>query len=142
MPKIKLHIPEKVHFETEMDVRIRDINYGGHLGNDMYLSYIHEARVRFLNHYRFSELDVDGVGLIMRDAALVFREEVFYGAVLKVLVTVDEITNAGCDMYYRLIDSSTGNEVLQAKTGIAFFDYKKRKVARTPETFKSLFKQE
>lgn len=139
MGRIIINLPEKMHFETDIPVRITDINYGGHVGNEIFLSIIHEARVQFLNHFRFSELDVDGVGLIMSDAALVFKEEVFYGAVLKIKIYVDNISAVGCDFFYRICDAVTGNDVAKAKTGIVFFDYSKRKIAETPEKFKSLF---
>ena len=53
MPRIKLELPEKLVFSTEIPVRITDINYGGHLGNDSILSIVQEARVRFLNEYKY-----------------------------------------------------------------------------------------
>ena len=65
MPRLKIDIPDNFAFETQIPIRITDLNYGGHLGNDKYLTLIHEARVQFLEHYGFSEMDVDGVGIIM-----------------------------------------------------------------------------
>jgi len=55
VPRIKLELPEIMVFSTEIPVRITDINYGGHLGNDSILSIVQEARVRFLNKYNYSE---------------------------------------------------------------------------------------
>jgi len=46
MARIKIEIPDKFIYKTEIPIRITDINYGGHLGNDSLLSIIHEARVR------------------------------------------------------------------------------------------------
>ena len=60
MPRIKIELPEIFIFKTEISIRITDINYGGHLGNDSLLSIIHEARVRFLKHLDYSESDVEG----------------------------------------------------------------------------------
>ena len=65
MPRIKIKLPEKFIFRTEIPIRITDINYGGHLGNDSLLSIIHEARVRFLKSLGYSESNVEGVGIIM-----------------------------------------------------------------------------
>ncbi len=56
MSRIKIEMPEKFIYKTEIPVRITDINYGGHLGNDSLLSIIHEARVRFLKHLEYSEV--------------------------------------------------------------------------------------
>ena len=38
MARIRLSMPEKFIFTTELPVRITDLNYGGHVGNDVFLS--------------------------------------------------------------------------------------------------------
>ena len=50
MAKVKIELPEDFIFKTEIPVRISDINYGGHLGNDSLLSIVQESRVKFLNN--------------------------------------------------------------------------------------------
>lgn len=139
MARIKLGLPEKFHFSTDISVRIGDINYGGHLGNDAVLSIIHEARMRFLKNLGFSELDCGGPGLIMSDAAIVFKSESFYGDIISVSVGVDEFNPMGCDIYYQLLNKENGKEIARAKTGIVFFDYEKRKPEKVPEKFKGHF---
>jgi acyl-CoA thioester hydrolase len=73
MARVKLEIPETLPFSTEISVRIGDINYGGHLGNDAVLSIVHEARVRFLGSLGYTEMNVEGKGIIMTDAVVVFK---------------------------------------------------------------------
>lgn len=136
MPRIKIEIPEKFIFKTEITIRITDINYGGHLGNDSLLSIIHEARVRFLNHLGYSESNVNGSGIIMIDAAIQYKSEGFYGEVLVIEVAVTEFTGIGCDFIYRIINKDSKKEIAAAKTGIVFFDYEKRKTVPVPPEFK------
>jgi len=136
MPRIKITIPEKFIFKTEIPIRITDINYGGHLGNDSLLSIIHEARVRFLNHLGYSESDVEGVGIIMIDSAIEYKSEGFYGDELLVEIAINDFTGIGCDFVYRLSNKKTLREIAVAKTGIVFFDYNKRKTAPVPPEFK------
>ncbi|HCB15290.1 MAG TPA: thioesterase, partial [Gammaproteobacteria bacterium] len=71
--RIKLDLPADYSFTTELRIRITDVNYGGHLGNDAMLGLLHEARVRFLKHHGFSELDIGGCGLIMTGSSLVYN---------------------------------------------------------------------
>lgn len=139
MARIKLDLPENFHFSTEIQVRISDINYGGHLGHDSILTLTHEARVRFLNKYGFSEMNIDGVGLIISDAALVYKSESFYGETLRIEIAVLDFSQYGCDFIYKITEKESGREVARAKTGIVFFDYEKRKVAPVPEKFKQNF---
>lgn len=139
MARIKLEMPRHFTFTTELPVRISDINYGGHLGNDALLGLIHEARVRFLKQYQYSELDIEGLGLVMTDSAIIYKAESFHGDRLQVDVTVSDFNKYGCDFYYLLSNHDTAVEIAHAKTGIVFFDYQKRKVAPVPTGFRQLF---
>lgn len=141
MPRIKLALPDAFPFETEIPVRISDINYGGHLGNDALLSIIHEARIRFLHAHGYKELDIEGRGIIMADAVVVYAAEAFHGDVLRAGVAVRDIEQLGCDIVYRLVRVGDGREVARAKTGIVFFDYVSRKPVPVPDGFRTRFSQ-
>lgn len=136
MSRVKLELPETPLFVTDIDVRITDINYGGHLGNDSLLSLLHEARVRFLKHLGWSESSIGGVGILMSDAVLVYKAEIRYGEILRIEVGVADVHACGADITYRV--TSQGTEAARAKTGIVFFDHSARKVARTPAEFRVL----
>lgn len=142
MARVKLDLPETFVFTTEIALRIGDINYGGHLGNDAVLSLIHEARVQFLKTHGFTELDVDGAGIIMSDSVIVYRSEAFYGEVMVVQVTAGDFARVGCDIFYQILDRDTKREVARAKTGIVFFDYEKRKTVAVPNGFKTRFEED
>jgi acyl-CoA thioester hydrolase len=139
MARIKIDLSEKFDFSTEIPVRISDINYGGHLGHDSVLSLTHEARVRLLRKYGFTEMDIDGSGLIISDVAIVYKSEAFYGETLKIEIAICEFSKYGCDFIYKITEKETGREIARAKTGIVFFDYENRKVAPVPEKFKAIF---
>lgn len=143
MPRIKLSLPEKFSFTTELPVRITDINYGGHLGNDAVLSLLHEARMQFLKHYDFTEMNIGGASLIMGDVAIEFRAEAFYGDVLYASVTANDFTRVGFDLYYTLTKKDAGKltVVANAKTGMICFDYAAKKVVAVPEDVKVKFTQ-
>jgi acyl-CoA thioesterase FadM len=134
--RIKLDLPETFIFTTEMDVQICHINYGGHLGNDSLLALIHEARIRFLESMGYSEMNIEGAGLIMSDAAVVYAAEVFRGDRLTIEIAAHDFSRVGCDLFYRLTSRRLGKEVARAKTGILFFDYEARKVRPIPENFR------
>ncbi len=139
MPRIKFDLPDKFHFSTEIPVRIGDINYNDHLGNDAVLTLVHEARMRFFRKNGWTELDIEGVDIIMADAAIMFKSEAFYGDDLTIEVAVSDMSDIGCDILYRLTKKQNGNEVARVKTGIVFFDYKSRKPVRMPEAFRKRF---
>lgn len=138
MARVKLELPESYIFSTEMPIRITDVNYGGHLGNDAVLAITHETRVRFLAEHGYSELDVCGAGMIQADALVIYKSEGFYGEMLKVSVALVDFTSSGCDFVFLLANAETGREIARAKTGIVFYDYKRKRPLRVPEPFKAL----
>ncbi len=139
MARIKLDLPAEFPFAAELRVRITDVNYGGHMGNDSLLGLLHEARVRFLAHYGLSELDICGLGLIMADSVILYKSEAFPGETLAIAVTVNDFNKYGCDFVYRVTEKTSGREVARAKTGFVFFDYRQRAVQKVPQAFLDLF---
>ena len=142
MNRIEIELPDQVHFSTNMSVRVSDINYGGHLSNDAVLALAHESRIRFLNHFGFTEFDIGGCGIIMADAAVCYKSEGFIGNELRIDIAVSGFENAGFDMYYRIINLTTGRDLAHVKTGILAYDYDRRKVRRLPGQFSRIFEKE
>ncbi len=141
MERIKLKLTDQYHFSTLIPIRITDINYGGHAGNDSFLSLIHEARMQFLKHHGFTELEFAGVSLIMIDAAIEFRKELIYGDIIKVSVAAAQMSKIGFDVHYLIEVERDGKTVIgcKAKTGMLCYNYQlKKKVSMPEEAFKKL----
>ena len=134
MARIKIEVPEHFPFFTTIATRITDLNYGGHVGNDTVLSLIHEARVQFLKHHGYDELKIEGVSLIMGDAAIEFKAELFYGDVLTAFVCAEGFNRIGFDLFYKLKKDET--IVAVAKTGMICYNYDLRRVVSLPENVK------
>lgn len=135
MGRIHVELSDKWLFETRLQVRISDVNYGGHLGNDAVLGLVHEARVRFLRSVGCSEIDVGGAGIIMADAVIVYKSEAFAGDELRIRIGIDDVKRSAVDMLYQLVRLSDDQEIARAKTGLVFFDYQARKIVRMPQRF-------
>jgi acyl-CoA thioester hydrolase len=136
----ELNLPDDFSFSTDVRVRISDINYGNHLGNDALLSLVHEARLQFLQSRGFSELDIDGCGLILTDAVILYKSQGFHGDLLTILAAVGDFNKYGCDFFFKIIQKNSGKELARAKTGIVFFDYNRQKMASVPAAFLDAFR--
>ncbi|PKV66991.1 acyl-CoA thioesterase [Pontibacter ramchanderi] len=136
MPRIKVAIPDHVSFETAIPVRITDLNYGAHLGNDALLSILHEARLQLLKHFGYTELDLGGASLIMADVAIEYKGEGFYGDVLTLKLAFDDVHKYGFDITYHVLNQN-GKEVARAKTGMLCFNYQQRKLMALPDEVKA-----
>jgi acyl-CoA thioester hydrolase len=134
MARIKIELPAQFHFSTTIPIRITDLNYGGHVGNDTILSLIHEARVQFLLHHGYEELNLAGVGVIMSDVGIEFKQELFHGDIVTAYVAAGDFSKITFDLFYKLEKNVAGKPVTvaTAKTGMVCYDYDKKKVVAVP----------
>lgn len=135
MARVKIDLPEHFVFATEVPIHIGLINYGHHLDNAALLSLVSESRVRFFKSLGYTELNVEGVGIIVADAAVQYKSEAFHGEILVFEIAPDDFSKYGCDLVWRATDKASGREVARGKTGIIFFDYQARKPALVPAPF-------
>jgi 4-hydroxybenzoyl-CoA thioesterase len=137
MSRIQIELPESLPFSTEITLYLSHMNYGGHLDNALLLTVVSEARARFFKSLDYTELNVEGVGIIVSDAALQYRSEAFYGEVMVVSMGAADFGSKGCDLLWCMREKNTEREVARGKTGIVFFDYTTRKIAQVPDNFRS-----
>ena len=133
MARIKIELPAQLPFRTMLPLRITDLNYGGHVGNDRILSLMHEARVQYLHHLGLREVH-EGTGLIMADAAIEFKKELFYGDRLEVSVGAGEFSRVGFELFY-LFEKGNGETrqpAVLAKTAMVCYDYTNQKIMALP----------
>ncbi|CAN5603633.1 thioesterase family protein [soil metagenome] len=139
MNRVKIELPELMPFVTRIAICITDINYGNHAGNQVFLELLHEARVRYLQQFGYGELNLEGIGLIMADAAIEFKAEILYGDEVEVAIAATNISRVGFDLLYRVTALRQEAAVLagKAKTAMICYDYDLKKVVALPDKVKS-----
>lgn len=135
MNRIKIVLPETFPFSATLTIRVTDLNYGGHVGNDTFLSLVQEARQQFLRSHGYEELSMAGVGLIIADASIEFKRELNYGDIVKISVAAADFDKLGFDLFYKL-EVVNGEEMIlagKAKTGMLCYDYQQKKKVTVPD---------
>ena len=136
MARIKIDLPAKFSFTANIPVRITDVNFGGHVGNDTILSIVHEARAQFFTYCGYTELDFAGAGTIMSDVAIEYKNQTYYGDTILASVAVGEITKVAFDLFYKLEKRSAEGRLVPvalAKTWMVCYNYDQKKVIAIPE---------
>ena len=135
MNRVKISLPPLFNFSTKIIIRVTDLNYGGHVGNDSLLSLIHEARQQFLISHGYKELAIEGYGLIMADVAIAFKKELNYGDTVKISVAAEGFDKLGFDLFYKLELVKEEEYILagEAKTGMICYDYIRKTKIAIPE---------
>lgn len=140
MARVKIKFPdEKPLITITIPVRITDINYGNHLGNDALLSIIHESRMQMLAGWGFTELDAGGIGMIMADVMIAYRGEAYYGDVLTISLYCTELTDRSFDLLYHIstLRNGGGKDIAHAKTGMVTYSYTDKKIASMSDELKN-----
>jgi acyl-CoA thioester hydrolase len=144
MQRVKILYPDyNPLFTTTILVRISDVNYADHVGNDAILSIIHEARMQLLHRSGYTELNAGGNAMIMADVMIAYKAEAFYGDALTVKIYADDVTGSTFSLLYH-ISVQRGNkqtDIAHAKTGMVCFDYEKKKIAPMTDAFGSFLRR-
>lgn len=140
MGRLKIILPQKLLASFSIPVRITDINYGNHVGNNSIVEIIHEARVQFLQQNGFTELNVAGTSLIMSELLVEYKNESFYNDLLEVNLFCGEISRVGFELFYKISTNRSQQNIViaLAKTGMVCYDYTIKKVSSFPEELKSI----
>ena len=140
MARIKIITPEKIIDTINIPVRIGDINYGNHLGNDSLVSIIHEARIKWLSKNGYSEMNIGECGTIMNELAVNYLNESFYGDTLIIQISIGEISTSSFELFYNITTLRADKElkIAKAKTGMVCYDYENKKITSIPKAFLSL----
>lgn len=136
MSRLHLELPDNTVHRTTLKVRVTDLNYGNHLGNNALLGLLHEARLDWFRALGYTdERNLGGAGIIMADAAIIYQSEAFLGEELSIELRAGDISRVAFDLFYVVMAGE--RSVAQAKTAIVFFDYNKRRATSMPAAFRT-----
>lgn len=137
MLSIKVPTIQNKVFSTVLEVRINDINYGNHLGYDSLISFLHEARVRFLRELGYTELNVEGLGMLVTNLVTNYVSEAFYFDKIIIDIAIGDTTQTSFEIIYQAVHQATNKMIARALTTMTFYNYQKRKVVKIPQQFLS-----
>lgn len=102
---MKFQIPSAKNelFQTTYEVRVDDINYGNHMGNERFLLAAQECRSRYFQSIGLSEHHIgEDTGIVVANALVQYKAEVFYGDQLKITLGVSETGRSSIDFVYQI----------------------------------------
>jgi len=126
-------------FSIPLTVRVNDLNYGNHVGHQVYFSFFQEARVAYLGQFGFTELSIGGLGMIMAEAGCRYKQQLVLHDSIQVACGVAELKPRRFSMEYQIKKGET--VCAEGFTINIGYDYSSQKVARLPEEFNRLIKQ-
>jgi acyl-CoA thioester hydrolase len=115
-----------VHRET---VRFRDLDSLGHVNNAVFLTYLEEARIAYLD-----PLGAEASDMILARVEIDFRAPLRIGDELEIGVRPARIGTKSFDLEYEV--HSGGTLAAEAKTVLVSYDYATRRPVELPESWR------
>ena len=128
---------EQFKFHFSYRVGVADINYGGHVANSAVLNFFQDARIAYFAALGpYSEIDLGGCGIIMPEAHVYFRKEMFLGDEISIGVKSKNLKRSSWVMEYRV--ERDGELTAEGETPLICFNYEARKPCRMPVDFRTV----
>lgn len=141
MARTRLKKQQHYPFEIHTTVRVSDINYGGHLGNDAVVRLINEARVAMMRELGCSELDLgDGqTAMVMTDMTVNYVGEGFLFDAVTIRSCVDRVSYFGFRLHHLITKPGPAGQgevdVALVETGLSAFHGQSRSIGELPASF-------
>lgn len=87
-------MPEGYRFSMAQQVRFRDMDAMGHVNNSVYLTYLEETRIAYLQQMRQWRGDVRQIGTILAEVTIQFKAPAFFQEKLLVWMRTVELRNS------------------------------------------------
>ncbi len=136
MARTHIELPQRFPFAMELPVQISHINAADHLDNVQMLTFVSEARERFLRTLGYIRHRVEGTLMVVAETTALYRYEARYGDVIRVEMGVGAIEGKGCELLFRLTDLTADREVARGRNGMVCIDMATRKAVDIPEAFR------
>ncbi len=115
-----------VHRET---VRFRDVDAMGHVNNAVFLTYLEEARIAFLQPF-----GAEPAGMILARVEIDFRAPLQIGDEIEIGVRPARVGEKSFDLEYEVRAGET--VAAEAKTVIVSYDYETGRTVEVPQAWR------
>lgn len=125
---------EGYRFVRPQEVAFRDLDVFGHVNNAVYLTYIENARIAYVQDV-LGVQSLDGLLLIVASVKIDFRSRASLGDTLEVGARVPRVGTKSFDLQHEL-RGPDGRLVAEAQTTLVAFDYERDQTMPVPKEWR------
>jgi len=136
MARIRIDLPDTFLYQRDFRVPAAFINSADHMGAEHMLAIAVETKGEFIKSLGYrSNMDVEGLGLIMADSGVVYFAESDLDDVLRIELGLTNIADKSAEFIYQVTNVTKDCVAARVKCGILFFDYEAKKPEAIPVNF-------
>lgn len=120
-----------------MPVEWRDIDPNGHVNNAAYFSYIENGVLTFCDQlgWPYERMEKEGFGIFARRYRMAYLKPIGIGKKMTLQTWVTDFKRSMATRHYRLLDTETGDLIVQGKCLWVWVDLEKERPIRIPDHF-------
>ncbi len=130
---------DQFRHRTRLEVRFRDVDAFGHVNNAVFLSYIEQARIRYLAEalaLPITLTDVQELPLILARIEIDYRAPIFFGQTVEVGTRVDWIGRSSFSMSHHATAGDDAHTVCEANTILVAYAYPSARPMPVPDEWR------
>jgi acyl-CoA thioester hydrolase len=134
-------VTDSFRHHTRVEVRFRDIDAFGHVNNSAFVTYLEQARVRFLIDTIQVNV-IQSLPVILAAIHVDFRAPILFGQEIEIGTRVDWIGNTSFSMSHEMsarTDDGESRVVAQASTVLVAYDYGTEQPIPVPDAWRTAF---
>jgi acyl-CoA thioester hydrolase len=135
-------VTDSFRHRTRLEVRFRDIDAFGHVNNAAFVTYLEQARIRFLIDNLHIETP-QNLPLILAALEVDFRAPILFGQEVEIGTRVDWVGNTSFSMSHRMTAGTLADAgerlAAEATTVLVAYDYATERPIRVPDPWRVAF---
>lgn len=136
MARIRIDLPDTFLYQRDFRIPAEYINSADHMGAEYMLTIAVETKAEFIKSLGYaSNMEVEGLGLIMADSGVVYFAESDLDDLLRIDVGLMNIGDKSAEFIYQVTNVTKACVAARVKCGILFFDYEAKKPESIPANF-------
>ena len=124
-------------FTHTIQVRFRDLDAMKHVNNSVYLTYLEETRIAFMNAHQTGSLFDPQRGTIMARSEIDYRFPATLGDTLVIEMSVGQIRRSSFEFVYSIYRQCDRKQIAAAKTTMVCYNYALNMPVRVPEEWRA-----
>jgi len=123
---------------TPIQVRFNDMDAFGHINNATYLTYLEEARIKYLDDIIQWDYEKSKNAIIMAHAEIDFKVPGHFKDELIILTRCSHVGNKSFTLEYEVLKNNDGEKIIiaTAKTVVVMFNYETNKTIQVPQEWR------
>jgi acyl-CoA thioester hydrolase len=122
-------------YSVDLQVRISDINYGGHLDFAKLIAMAGDARAQFFHAKNIKDINENGIGIITRSVQTNYLAQCFFNDILEFNISTEVVKKTRLILSFDVKNKGTKDPVAKILIELIFINYNNGKPVKIPEEY-------